>query len=144
MKPELRQATSIQVQFDETDLLGVVHNAVVFRYFDRGRLELMEKIIPFETFRASGLALMVVRNLCEYKHPATYPDELVLITRLRCPEPYDGRLRFLHELTMRRSRRLVAIGESDIVLVEWRTRTLLQNPPKELKEALLAPFGTDK
>jgi len=131
---EIRRTLALQVAFDETDMLGVAHNSVYFRWFERGRLELFEEILPIATAMEAGIAAPVVHNSCDYENPARFRDRLVLTTRMPFEEPYPGRIGFRHELSNARTKQPVARGETVVTLVEWQTGRLIRRIPEDMME----------
>ena len=74
---------SIRVQYFETDGQGRVHNSQYLNYFERGRVEMLRSIgVSYRELEQTGL-LLVVRNMqIEFRMPAQFDDELVLVTSL--------------------------------------------------------------
>ena len=132
MGREIRRTLALQVAFDETDMLGVAHNSVYFKWFERGRLELFEEILPIATAMEEGIAAPVVHNSCDYENPARFRDRLVLTTRMPFQEPYPGRVRFRHELSNARTKQAIATGETVVTLVEWKTGRLIREVPEDM------------
>lgn len=75
---------NIKVQYADVDLMQVVHNAKYFEYFERGRLDFIEKlIVPYEEMvNKLGIQIPVISNSARYFKPAFYNDEVILITSL--------------------------------------------------------------
>ena len=138
MRRELRHTLTFPVQFDETDMLGVVHNSVYFKWFERGRMGLLQQILPVDEVMATGVATPVVRNTCDYQRPARFGDTLVLVTRMPVDDAYSGKLRFVHELSDSRTRQPVARGEAILTLMNYRTHRLLKTVPEPIMARLSA------
>jgi len=138
MRREIRSVIDIEVLFHETDMLGIVHNSVYFQWFERGRLDILNRIIPIQEAISMGIAVLVVKNSCEYHTPARYGDTLVLTTRAPWADSYQGRLRFMYELTDKRTKSLVAVGESEATVYDVATQKLVREIPAALLERIRA------
>lgn len=136
MEREIRRIRRFSVHFDETDMLGVAHNAVYYRWFERGRMELIGEFLQARTPADTEMAAPVVHSECDYKTPARYGDELVLVTRMPFHEPYLGRIHFLHEISNARTKQLVATGETVVTLVYWASGKLAREIPEPILERL--------
>ena len=146
MRRQIRRIRRFRVHFDETDMLGVVHNAVYYKWFERGRMELLDELVPVREAAEGGLVAPVVHSECDYETPARFGDELVLVTRMPFSEPYPGRIRFIHEVSNARTKQTVARGETVVTLLEWETRRLVREIPPEMMERLwaMASGGTTR
>ncbi len=107
----------------------MVHNSVYFKWFELGRMEILEQIIPLEQAMRLGIGAVVIRNTCAYHAPARYPDPLILTTRALFQETYQGKFTFLHSLTHRKSHQLIADGETVLTIIDTRTYTLIKEIP---------------
>ncbi len=129
MKREIRGSIDIRVEFRDVDMLGVAHNSVYFLWFERGRLALLESIIPFQTALDQQIALIVVRQTCEYHAPALLGDDLILTTRTDLSDAYGGRIRCAHTLSNRRTLIEIASGETDLTMWNIESRKLIREIP---------------
>jgi len=132
MSREIRRTLRLAPRFDEIDMLGVVHNSVYLKWFEQGRLAIMEEIQPLETALEAQVTSPVVLNHCEYKRPVRYRDELVLVTRMRWTGRYTGRIEFLHTLSDARTREVVAEGETAVTLYDWEGKKLIRDIPADI------------
>ena len=74
----------IRVQYYETDGQGRVHNSQYLNYFERGRVEMLRSIgVSYRELEQTGLMLVVRSMHVDFRLPAQFDDELVLITSLR-------------------------------------------------------------
>jgi YbgC/YbaW family acyl-CoA thioester hydrolase len=130
----VRRKLTIKPLFHQIDMLGVVHNAVYFLWFDEGRMAFALDILPLtEAFRL-GVALVVVENQCSYLAPVHFGDELVLSTEHVVAPAYGSRFEFNHSLVNLRSRREVATGTSAMAAVDAKTRQVLREVPAPIWE----------
>lgn len=130
----LRRKLTITPLFHQIDMLGVVHNAVYFLWFDEGRMAFALDILPLaEAFRL-GVALVVVENRCSYLAPVRFGDELVLCTEHVVASSYGSRFEFSHSLVNTRSRCEVATGSSAMAAVDAQSRRVLRELPPPVWE----------
>ncbi len=136
MKREIRGSIDIRVEFRDVDMLRVAHNSVYFLWFERGRLALLESIIPFQTALDQGIALIVVRQECQYHAPALLGDDLILTTRTELTDAYSGRIRFTHALSNRRTLIEIATGETDLTMWNIESRKLIRDVPDLIRDRI--------
>lgn len=137
MKREIRGTIDISVEFRDVDLLNVVHNSVYFLWFERGRLSLLETIVPFSEALKKGIAMIVVHQSCDYLAPARFGDELILTTRTVLSDSYEGRLRFRHELANKRTLASVAGGETELTLWNVDEKRLIRTVPESIRDRIV-------
>jgi acyl-CoA thioester hydrolase len=120
--------------FHQTDMMGMVHNAVYFHWFEEGRLQIMNSLLSFEEALELRVVTPVVENHCVYKKPARFGDHLTLLTSHRIVPAYEGRLHFDHVLTNRTTKAELATGHTVITLVDLSTEQLIKEWNKDLWE----------
>lgn len=75
--------TFLDVRYYETDLMGIVHHSNYVRYFECGRIDLLEKVgLPITEIEKAGIMLPVVSVECHYKLPTKMGDKLKIISRI--------------------------------------------------------------
>lgn len=119
----------IRPAFHQTDLMGVIHNAVYLLWFEEGRLEIMLEVLPIEEALELGVAMPVVENVCRYHKPVHLGDPLVLYTTHRIQPTYEGRLVFEHSLVHEKQKVEMASGQTMTTLVDSRTNQLIKAWP---------------
>lgn len=134
----IKRTLTIEPQFHQIDMLGVAHNAEYFRWFEEGRLRILNEIMPYEESVALGVALPVVSNTCVYRRPVRYGDTLVLQTMHRVADPYPGSLTFEHVLTNKKTKEEAASGTTVVTIVNVRTDTLVREWPAHVRQRYLA------
>ena len=74
---------SIEVRYYETDLMGIVHHSNYIRYFEFGRIKMLEEIgLPISEIEGRGVMLPVVSTFCTYKTPSRMGDSLRIISSM--------------------------------------------------------------
>ena len=76
-------AVKDRVRFAETDMMGVVHHANYFRWFEMGRVEYLKQAgIYLLDMMADGILFPISDVSCQYKASAKFDDELSVETTL--------------------------------------------------------------
>jgi acyl-CoA thioester hydrolase len=126
----IKRKLSFEPAFHEIDMMGVVHNAVYFLWFEQGRLQIMLDVLPLDEAMKLGVMMPVVENRCQYRKPIRFGDPLLLYTTHRVHPAYEGRLLFHHYLIHEKLRSPLACGQSVATLVEARTHRLVKTWPE--------------
>ena len=72
---------TIDVRYYETDLMGIVHHSNYIRYFEYGRIKMLEDIgLPISEIEGKGVLLPVVSTYCVYKTPARMGETLRIVS----------------------------------------------------------------
>ncbi len=72
---------NIEVRYYETDLMGIVHHSNYIRYFEYGRIKMLEEIgLPISEIEGRGVMLPVVSTFCTYKTPSRMGETLRIIS----------------------------------------------------------------
>lgn len=136
--PELDPArastrTPMRVRFVETDLMGIVHHASYFTYFEHGRVEwLRARAVTYADWANKGIHLPVVEAHAEYKSPARFDDELVVETTLA--ELRTVSLKFTYRIE--RAGTLVATGHTRLACIDGANK--LHRMTGDMRAVLLA------
>ena len=71
----------LDVRYYETDQMGIVHHSNYIRYFECGRIDLLEKAgLPIHKIEEAGVMLPVISVECKYKTPARLGDKLRVVS----------------------------------------------------------------
>ncbi len=71
---------TIDVRYYETDLMGIVHHSNYIRYFEYGRIKMLEEIgLPISEIEGKGIMLPVVSTFCTYKTPSRMGETLRIV-----------------------------------------------------------------
>lgn len=72
---------TIDVRYYETDLMGIVHHSNYIRFFEYGRIKMLEEIgLPISEIEGQGVMLPVVSTFCTYKTPSRMGDTLKIVS----------------------------------------------------------------
>ncbi len=88
--------TKIRVRYAETDQMGFVYYGRYAEYYEIGRVEAMRKLgLSYKEMEEKGILMPVVEYHIEYKKPAYYDEEIILITTIK--EIPKLKINFHHE-----------------------------------------------
>lgn len=77
----MRSELILDVRYYETDQMGIVHHSNYVRYFECGRVDMLEKIgLPLHVIEKAGVMLPVISVECRYKIPAKLGDRLKVVS----------------------------------------------------------------
>ncbi|MBR1744221.1 MAG: acyl-CoA thioesterase [Lachnospiraceae bacterium] len=99
------------VNYYETDRMGIVHHSNYIRYFEEARLFMMEKAgLNYAAIEERGIIIPVLFVNCEYVKPLRYGDTFRVETRL---SGYRGlKMEVSYEIYSERTGELCTTGES--------------------------------
>ncbi|MDE6851332.1 MAG: acyl-CoA thioesterase [Lachnospiraceae bacterium] len=79
---------SRQVNYYETDQMGIVHHSNYIRYFEEARMDMMDRLgLNYAGIERLGLIIPVMFVNCQYLQPLRYGDSLEIQTRMT---KFDG------------------------------------------------------
>lgn len=132
---DCKVSISIDVAWGEMDAFQHVNNIVYFRYFESVRIAYFEKLGIFEEMKKSGVGPILGSTQCRYKAPLTYPDTLVVATKVDQLE--DDRFTMKYYVQSGKSGRVAAEGEGLIVFYDYNNNQK-HEIPSGIKEAIKA------
>lgn len=72
----------LDVRYYETDQMGIVHHSNYIRYFECGRMAMLDEVgLPMHKIEEMGLMMPIISVECRYKYPAKLGDRLKIVTR---------------------------------------------------------------
>lgn len=72
-----------RVRFAETDMMGVVHHANYFRWFEVGRVEYLRQVgISLHELMAENIVFPITHVDCQYRASAKFDDVLLIEAQL--------------------------------------------------------------
>ena len=74
---------TLEVRYYETDLMGIVHHSNYIRYFEYGRIKMLEEIgLPISKIEGEGIMLPVVSTFCTYRTPSRMGETLRIVSTM--------------------------------------------------------------
>ena len=71
----------LDVRYYETDQMGIVHHSNYIRYFECGRMAMLDEVgLPMHKIEEAGIMLPIISVQCNYKYPAKLGDRLKIVT----------------------------------------------------------------
>ena len=73
----------IEVRYYETDQMGIVHHSNYIRYFECGRMAMLQEVgLPMHKVEEAGIMMPITAVDCKYKTPARLGDTLRIVTTI--------------------------------------------------------------
>jgi acyl-CoA thioesterase FadM len=94
-------------------------------------------VISPEDVLSFGVALPVTKNVCNHSGFTRFGDTVVVTTRHKVYNKFQGSFVFHHSVVNKRDKREVASGESVLTAVQWPSGKLLREFPEDLWEKYL-------
>lgn len=129
---------SLPVLWGDMDALGHVNNTLPIRWFECGRIALLEEAGLWEIMSGELLGPILAAVHCQYRRQIHYPDQVLIGSRVG----QLGRtsMRIQHRIFTQRRRELACEGESVVVIFDYRAQRPVRIPPAMLEAfARLAP-----
>ena len=108
---------NIDVAWGEMDAFQHVNNIVYFRYFETVRIAYFEELGILEEMKRSGIGPILASTQCKYKAPLTYPDSLIVATKIDSLE--SDRFLMKYYVQSEKTGRIAAEGEGQIVFYDY-------------------------
>jgi len=129
--------STVRVRYVETDQMGVVHHSAYLAWMEVARTEyLRNRGVPYRLLEEKGIRMPVLSVQADYKAPARYDDEVLLVARLARANP----VRFTFDYEMRRM-------SDGVLLCTGRTEhaaTDHDGKPRRIPRHLLDLIGGDR
>ena len=74
--------TEIPVAWGDMDALQHVNNVMYFRYFETARIDYFKRINLMENIAITQIGPVVSETSCRYKMPVTFPDTLLVGSKI--------------------------------------------------------------
>ena len=118
--------TTIRVAWGDMDAFAHVNNAVYLRWFETARIEWLA-LVDFPENETSGPMLKTASVV--YDAQVQYPDTVTV--RVRAETPGRSSVKLVYEIESLAGKRIVATGETLVVLVENGKSTPIPSDARE-------------
>ena len=116
----MQTETTFTARYAETDQMGIVHHSNYTVWLEAGRTDFLKKAGTSNTsIEARGVLLPLYGMNCQYKSPARYEDEIMVVTRLK--KVSRVRLCFSYQVLNAANHKLLATGET---MHAWTDKSL--------------------
>lgn len=116
----MQTETRFIARYSETDQMGIIHHSNYAVWFEAGRTDFLKKAgLSNTSIEARGILLPLYEMNCQFKSPARYEDEIMVITRLKHISPV--RMSFSYDVINAANHKLLATGET---LHAWTDKVL--------------------
>ena len=130
----MQTETRFIARYAETDQMGIIHHSNYAVWFEVGRTEFLKNAsVSNSRIEANGLLLPLYEMSCQYKSPARYEDEILVITGLKSISRV--RICFSYQVFNAETNQLLADGETKHA---WTNKELKPiNVEKEIPDTYL-------
>lgn len=99
------------INYYETDQMGIVHHSNYIRFFEEARLYLMKQVgMDYCGLEEMGIIIPVTFAECKYLVPLRFEDEVEIVTRMT---KYDGiKMEVSYEIYLKRTNQLCTRGKT--------------------------------
>ncbi|MFG6319964.1 MAG: acyl-CoA thioesterase [Clostridia bacterium] len=99
------------INYYETDKMGVVHHSNYIRYLEEARCEWLKQIdMPFEILEENGITIPVLAINCSYKYHVTFGDTIIIKPYVK--EFTGVKMIIGYEVTDKATGKIVLTGET--------------------------------
>lgn len=127
--------TEIPVAWGEMDALNHVNNVVYFRYFETARLDYFAGLELMEEMATTGIGPVLSETQCRYKLPVTYPDTLLVGSRVTAIE--EDRFTMEYQIVSKKLGKVTTVGEATVVMFDFKKQKKAR-VPERLRNAISA------
>lgn len=116
----MQAETRFTARYAETDQMGIIHHSNYAVWFEAGRTDFLKKAgVSNTNIEAKGILLPLYEMNCQFKAPAKYEDEIIVVTSLK--QISRVRLCFSYQVLNTANHKLLATGET---MHAWTDKTL--------------------
>ena len=116
----------LDVRYYETDQMGIVHHSNYIRYFECGRMAMLEEVgLPMHKIEETGVMLPIISVECRYKWPAKLGDKLKIVSYFE--ELPRARFKVMSEV-YNQDGKLLADGSVSMGFIDSVTRRPMRCP----------------
>ena len=73
----------LEVRYYETDQMGIVNHSNYIRYFECGRMAMLQEVgLPMHKVEEAGVMMPITEVVCKYRVPARLGDTLRIVTMI--------------------------------------------------------------
>ena len=116
----------LDVRYYETDQMGIVHHSNYIRYFECGRMAMLEEVgLPMHKIEETGVMMPITAVDCKYRIPARLGDKLRIVTMIN--EMPRARLT-VHTEIYNQEDQLLSSGSVTMGFIDSATRRPIRCP----------------
>ena len=116
----------LDVRYYETDQMGIVHHSNYIRYFECGRMAMLQEVgLPMHKIEEAGIMMPITEVECKYRLPAKLGDTLRIVTMIN--ESPRARLT-VHTEIYNQDDQLLSFGSVTMGFIDSATRRPIRCP----------------
>lgn len=112
----------------DMDAFQHINNCVYFRYFENVRLEYFGRVGVIDSMKESNVGPILGATECRYLAPLTYPDSILVGTRVS--KIREKRFSMRYEIFSTKLNKVVAVGSGEIVYFDFSSGQSCAIPEK--------------
>ena len=134
----MRTETRFTARYAETDQMGIVHHSNYTIWFEAGRSDFLKNAgVSNSSIEARGVLLPLYEMNCQYKSPAKYENDILVMTCLKSISRV--RVVFSYQVLNAENKKLLATGQT---MHAWTDKELKPiNAVKCIPDVYLALSG---
>ncbi len=121
----------IPIAWGDMDSFGHVNNTKFFKYFETARIKYFEEIGLVESMKNDSIGPILATTSAKFIKPLFYPDTVIVGTRITS---INGSRFTMDYIIESNNLGTAAIGESDIVVINYTTQQKTSIPPNILEK----------
>ena len=132
------------INYYETDKMGIVHHSNYIRFLEEARCEMLEKSkMPYSFFEENGIMIPVLSVNGSFKHHVTFGDTILIKPQIK---EFNGvRFTVAYTITDKKSGELVFKGETKHCFTDTNLRPVrLQKHLPEIYEKFMVLKNQEK
>jgi acyl-CoA thioester hydrolase len=133
--------TVIAVLWGDEDAFGHVNNVAYLRWCETARVDYLRRIHLFPELPPQGVGPIVASLTCHYRRPLTYPDTVVVGTRVSTIG--NSSFRMEQRVFSRATEQVAADADSRMVAVNYSTGKPVSVPGR-VRQAIALLEGSDR
>ncbi len=123
---------ALKIQWGDMDAFNHVNNVMYFRYFESARIAYFERLEMMGNQSANEVAPILAETNCRYKHPLTYPDEILVGARVI--ENHSHGFLMEYAVYSKKHQIISSIGTGRIVMLNYTSHEKVAVNPKLLQK----------
>lgn len=125
--------TSLPIQWGDMDAFGHVNNVVYIRWFESGRIDLLETFGSVVSMEPGGIGPILASIQCDYKKQLHFPDTVHIGTRVGKIGRTSATAE--HVVYSEQLRAIAATGTSTMVVFDYEANRPVR-VPEDLRQAM--------
>ncbi|MGE5486824.1 MAG: acyl-CoA thioesterase [bacterium] len=124
---------SIPLHWGEQDPLGHMNNVAYLRWAETARVDYLIRVGVWESLKRDGIGPILANVNCDYRRPLTYPDTVLIGTRV--DHLGNSSMRMVHRMVSTACGEVAADVSSVLVIYDYKVGKPVRIPD-DIREAI--------